>query len=372
MVDVGKVLVVGGGICGMSCAIQLANSGLQIDLIDLDPQWRVYGAGITITGPTFRALKEIGLIGEVIEKGFACDGAKTRTRDGALIAEVNMPGLAAGIPYGGGIMRPVLHEILARATKGAGVAVRLGLTIDHVADLGSSVDVVFSDGTADSYGLVVGADGINSKMRQLLFPDAPEPHFTGQGAWRVLAPRPPAVDMIETFLSPGIKAGVTPISDKQLYMFALSPETEDVIPPEDQAGRLKEVLEGFGGLIGDIRDHLGPESSIVYRPLKTVMMPAPWYRGRVVLVGDAVHATTPHLASGAGCAVEDAVVLAMELQARDRVEAALAAFMERRFERCHQIVKRSVDLGRMELAGAPGEEQARAYSEANDLLVMPI
>ena len=285
MVDVGKVLVVGGGICGMSCAIQLANSGLQIDLIDLDPQWRVYGAGITITGPTFRALKEIGLIGEVIEKGFACDGAKTRTRDGALIAEVNMPGLAAGIPYGGGIMRPVLHEILARATKGAGVAVRLGLTIDHVADLGSSVDVVFSDGTADSYGLVVGADGINSKMRQLLFPDAPEPHFTGQGAWRVLAPRPPAVDMIETFLSPGIKAGVTPISDKQLYMFALSPETEDVIPPEDQAGRLKEVLEGFGGLIGDIRDHLGPESSIVYRPLKTVMMPAPWYRGRVVLVG---------------------------------------------------------------------------------------
>lgn len=373
MVGLKKILIVGGGIAGMSCAIQLAKGGFHIDLIDLDPQWRVYGAGITITGPTLRALKELGVVEEVISAGGSYRGARSRTDSGMVIEEMTMPGLAKDIPYGGGIMRPALHDILARRIKLAGVIVRLGSTVDFLEDLGSSVNVVFSDGTEGRYDLVVGADGISSRTRRLIFPDAPEPKFTGQGAWRTLAPRPPGLDMIEIYLGNPIKAGITPVSADGVYMFTLSPEAEnDNIQQEEQVARLRNILANFGGLIGDIRDRLGPESVIVYRPLKTIFMPAPWYKGRVVLIGDAVHAMTPHLASGAGCAIEDAIVLAHELQAVDNLEAALAFFMTRRFERCRDIFETSIKIGEMELAGASGETLSHIYGEANKRLVIPI
>ena len=80
-------------------------------------------------------------------------------------------------------------------------------------------------------------------------------------------------------------------------------------------------------------------------------MPAPWHRGRVALIGDAVHATTPHMASGAGLAVEDGLVLAEELAAADNVEAGLTAFAARRMERARMVVENSVKVGEIEMTG---------------------
>lgn len=368
-----KVLIVGGGIAGMSCAIELAKLGADITLIDLDPNWRVYGAGITITGPTFRAFRQIGIMEEVIAHGFACKGARTRTSQGDLLAEVVEIGLEPGVPYGGGILRPLLHHILSERVKAAGVTIRLGLTLDSITSSSDGVEVVLSDGTAGAFDLVVGADGINSKTRALIRPHGPAPRFTGQGAWRVLAPRPPDLDMIEMYLGPAIKTGVTPVSRQELYMFVLTPEIQgEIIDPAEQSARLRNALEGFGGLIGQIRDTLDVHSPIVYRPLEALLVPLPWNEGRVILIGDAAHSTTPHLASGAGCAVEDSVVLAEELRGRADIDEALAAFSARRFERCRDVVETSIRLGEMELSGAPGEDQGRVYAEANRRLAATI
>ena len=78
-------------------------------------------------------------------------------------------------------------------------------------------------------------------------------------------------------------------------------------------------------------------------------MPAPWYRGRILLIGDAAHATTPHIAYGAGMAIEDSVVLADELRRNGTVEAALEAFMRRRFDRCRLVVETSWQLSEWEV-----------------------
>jgi 2-polyprenyl-6-methoxyphenol hydroxylase-like FAD-dependent oxidoreductase len=368
-----KVLIVGGGIAGMCSAIELAKLDADVTLIDLDPNWRVYGTGITITGPTYRAFREIGLMEEVIAKGFACRGARTRTHEGVLLAEVVEMGLAPGIPYGGGILRPLLHNILSDRVRQADVKVKLGVTVDVLQTHGDEVDVVMSDGTSAHYDLVIGADGINSKTRALLLPDAPTPRFTGQGAWRMTAPRPADLDMIEMYLGQSVKTGVTPVSQDECYMFVLTRDAGgEIIEPAEQPDRLRQALVGFGGLIGEIRDTLGPDSPIVYRPLQVVLVDKPWHRGRVALIGDAVHSTTPHLASGAGCAVEDAVVLAQELKTRSSIGEALDAFSARRFERCRDIVESSIQLGEMELAGAPGEEQGRLYAEATGRLAAEI
>jgi 2-polyprenyl-6-methoxyphenol hydroxylase-like FAD-dependent oxidoreductase len=368
-----KILIVGGGIGGMCCAVQLAKAGLDVTLVDIDPNWRVYGTGITITGPTFRALREIGVMEQVIARGFPGRGSRARTQSGILFKEVISVGLEPGVPDGGGILRPALHQILSDKTVAMGVRVRLGLTVERMSSNPREAVVGFSDQSEEHFDLVIGADGINSKVRSLVFPDTPAPRFTGQGAWRVLAPRPPEVDMIEMYLGGTVKAGVTPVSQNQLYMFTLSRETAGAfIAPAAQPGRLREVLAGFGGLIGEIRDSLSAESPIVYRPLHIVLLPPPWHRGRVVLVGDAVHATTPHLASGAGCAVEDALVLAQEITRHAVLEDALVAYTHRRFERCRDVVETSAKLGEMELAGAAGELQARVYSEAMMRLTAPI
>lgn len=355
----------------MSAAIALAGRGHRVELIDADPQWRSYGAGITVQATMFRALRSLGVADEVAAAGFPCRGARTRTADGTIIGELAAKKLEPGLPDGGGIMRPLLHEILARRTRGLAVEVHLGVTAQRFDEHQDGIRARFTDGRESSYDVVVGADGIFSSLRQKLFPEAPKPQFTGQGAFRTLAPRPADLDVIDIYLGQ-VKAGVTPVSQQQLYMFTLSPEKSDVhLSATRQVERLREVLAGFGGLIGRIRDTLGPDSPIVYRPLQSLMLGKPWHRGRFILIGDAVHATTPQLASGAAAAVEDGVLLAEYLSGGQPIEKSLVDFTERRFERCRDIVESSVLLGKLELAAAPGEEQGRVYAEALERLAAP-
>ena len=109
-----------------------------------------------------------------------------------------------------------------------------------------------------------------------------------------------------------------------------------------------------------------------YRPLEVLLHPAPWHRGHVVLIGDAAHATTPHLASGAGMAIEDGIVLAEELQSQPTLEQALRNFMARRFERCRLVIENSVRLGQIEMTHGSPVEHTRLMSEALGALRQPI
>ena len=123
-----RVLVIGGGIGGMAAAISLRKQGHAVDLVELDPNWQVAGAGITISGPTLRAFAALGIVDDVIRQGFCADGVRLCDADGNLLTELPTPRLAgADIPGGGGILRPVLARILSQATLASGAAVRLGV-----------------------------------------------------------------------------------------------------------------------------------------------------------------------------------------------------------------------------------------------------
>lgn len=348
------MLIVGGGIGGMSAAIQFRRRGIAVDLIDLDPDWRVYGAGITITGPTLRAFRRLGLLDRIKAEGAVTNGTRLRHFSGAIITEMDEPVLEEGLPATGGILRPVLHRIMSQEVRDLGTVIRLGVTVDRIAQDGRQVDVTFSDSGKGRYDLVVGADGIYSRLRGLLFSDPVQPRYTGQCSWRILAPRPAGFDKGELYLEHANMAGITACSPSQVYAFVLNGDpVKTRVEPGDQAARLAELLTDFGGNIAPIRDNIGADSAIVYRPLESALQPKPWHSGRVVLIGDAAHATTPHLASGAGIAVEDALVLDEELQKHaPNVEKALASFDERRFERCRFVVETSVAIGDLQIAGA--------------------
>jgi 2-polyprenyl-6-methoxyphenol hydroxylase-like FAD-dependent oxidoreductase len=185
--------------------------------------------------------------------------------------------------------------------------------------------------------------------------------------------RPDEIDCAHVYVGGPVKAGITPVSQAEMYLFLLQHVPDNPRMPEERfPGLLAEQLRGFGGALGDIRDTLGPASRINYRPLERLLLPPPWHRGRAVLIGDAAHATTPHLASGAGLAVEDGLVLADFLSSDLALDDALAQFTARRYDRCRMVVENSVRLGELEMGRAAGEEHAALQTSSMLALNAPI
>ncbi len=344
----------------MATAISLAERGVAVDLIDLDPQWRVYGAGITITGPTLRAYRRLGLLEPIKQAGAITTKTRLFRFDGTHIKDLDEPVIEEGLPATGGIMRPVLHRIMQGRVRELDIPVRLGLTVSVLKDTPGGVDVTFSDGSSGRYDLVVGADSVASGVRELAFAHMAPARPTGQGCWRISIRRPPGLVDGEFFLGHDNPCGITPCSPDSVYMWMLTRhvERETFMTDEELFATLKEQLADFGGNAGWIRDTMTREDWINYRPLAAALQPRPWYMGRIVLVGDAVHATTPHLASGAGMAVESGIVLGEELARAATAEEALQAYEDRRFDRCRDVIESSIGIGELQLNHRPPEEHA--------------
>jgi 2-polyprenyl-6-methoxyphenol hydroxylase-like FAD-dependent oxidoreductase len=356
--QIDKVLIVGGGIAGMAAAIRFREQGIAVDLIDLDPEWRVYGAGITITGPTLRAYKRLGLIEAIKAQGAITNGSRIFRFDGVHLRDLDEPALEEGLPATGGIMRPVLHKIMQERVKELDTSIRLGLTVSTLENEDEGVNVTFSDGSSGRYDLVVGADSINSGVRAIAFPHMGEAVHTGQGCWRISIARPPMLERGEMYFGHTFPAGITPCAKDKVYLWMLTPHVrrEKHFDEAELFENMKANLGPFGNSAGWIRDNMKPTDWINYRPLFAILQPTPWNVGRIVLLGDAVHATTPHLASGAGIAVESALVLADELAINDTVEAGLTAYQDRRYERCRDVVETSIAVGKLQLEGGSPDQ----------------
>ena len=180
------------------------------------------------------------------------------------------------------------------------------------------------------------------------------------------------MDRAEIYFGGPTKLGMSPISQQQMYVFALEHVPGNPwFAPEEYVGHLDALMAPFGGNVPVVRAALGADSQIVYRPLEWLLLPDPWYTGRVVLIGDAAHATTPHMASGAGLAVEDGLVLAEELTKSADAAVALRSFMGRRFERARVVVETSVRVGELEMAGGDRALQTTALTSATQALAQP-
>jgi 2-polyprenyl-6-methoxyphenol hydroxylase-like FAD-dependent oxidoreductase len=372
---VAKVLIIGGGFSGMAAAIELRKRGLDVDLVEIDPGWRSYGAGISLGGATMRALVQLGVIDAFLAEGAASDGVELFIPSGQKVAELPTPRLAGPtVPGNGAIMRPALARILADATRASGANVRLGCTFTTIVQDAGGVDVAFSDGSAGRYDLVIGADGLYSKVRETVFPDAPRPQYSGQGVWRAVLPRLEGVNGTMMWMGPKVKPGLNPVSKDEMYLFVTEDRaSNDYIDPAGFLEHLKALLAPFPApLLQRVREQLNDGSHIIYRPLESLLMPTPWYKGRVVLIGDTVHATTPHMASGACIGIEDALVLAEEIGRAGSVDQALDRYLARRWERCRMVVRNSSRLGEIEIAGGDKEEHGRIMRETLMALAAPI
>jgi 2-polyprenyl-6-methoxyphenol hydroxylase-like FAD-dependent oxidoreductase len=371
-----KILVIGGGFSGMSAAIALRRGGHEVDLVEIDPGWRSYGAGISLGGATLRAFRTLGILDAFLQHGHAADGVDIHLPTGQKIATLPTPRVAGpDVPGGGAVMRPVLARILAEATRASGTHVHLGCTFTSIEQDAEGVEVAFTDGRRGRYDLVIGADGLYSKVREAVFPDAPAPAYVGQAVWRAVLPRPAEIETATMWIGPRIKAGVNPVSKEEMYLFVTEDrEVNERVDSARFAPMLRGLLEGFAApVVQRMREQLSDAAaSIVYRPLEALLVPLPWHEGRVQLIGDAVHATTPHLASGACIGIEDAIVLAEELQRHGDAATACDAFEARRWERCRMVVENSGRLCEIETHGGDKQEHQRIMRESLMALAQPI
>lgn len=367
------ILVVGGGVGGISTAIALKRSGATVELIDIKTDWGMIGAGLTLTGPTLRAFRDLGVLDAIAERAYVGNGIRVCDTQGKVLHELDTPMKGSeDVPGSGGIQRPVLHEILEQRLRAEGVPVTLGLSVTALDQVDGGVDVTFTDGRRKRYDLVIGSDGVGSLVRRMIIPDSPAPAYTGQNSWRVSVPRPAHVDRRHYFLGGPHKVGFTPVSKDEMYLFLLEVGPKIFREESGLHVPMAELLASYGGPVAEIRDAMNADSKIVFRPLEGFFLPAPWYRGRVLLVGDSAHPTTPQLASGAGMAVEDALVLEDELLKTDDIDAALVSYMTRREARCRLIVESSMTIGRLEQARAPISEQTAVVERALNKLQEPI
>lgn len=376
MAAVNRVLVIGGGFSGMSTAIKMRRHGIQVDLVEIDPEWCELGAGITINGASMRALENLELYQQVVEQGCVTDGVAIHLAHGPLVMELPTPSpVGSSVGGSGGIFRPTLARIMSTATLDSGVNVRLGCTYTEMIQSEEDVTVRFTDGTTQSYDLVVGADGVHSKIRKEFFPEVPDPEYIGQGVWRAIMPRPAEINRVTMWLGDHLKLGVNPVSDTHMYMFITEDRpTKEHIDKASWPQIFAGLMENFPNPIVEalVPHAFAEDANIDYRPLANLLVKTPWNKGRLVMIGDTVAATTPHLASGAGIGIESGIVLADELAANDDLQMAFDKFHERRWERCRMVVENSERLCHIEIHGGDKAEHSKIMGQSLMALSQPI
>ena len=376
MTAVRNALVVGGGFSGMAAAIRMKRAGIDVDLLEIDAAWCPLGAGITVNGPTLRALETLGVYERFKAEGWVSSGFDIHTQQGHHVGTMPTPPVVGSdVSGGGGIMRPVLARILAEATRAAGVNVILGHTWTDLMLQGDQVQVELDNGESRHYDLVVAADGVHSQLRARFMPEIGPLQYLGQGVWRAVCPRPEDIVRPAMWLGSHIKAGVNPCSTTHMYLFITEDRpTKEHIDPATWPTVMQGLLAPFQSpVLQALIPHMEkPEAAIDYRPLANLLVPTPWNRGRVVFIGDTVAATTPHLASGAGMGIESGIVLGEELERHGDLRAALDAFHGRRYERCRLVVKNSERLCRIEIEGGDKAEHAQIMRDSLTSLAQPI
>ena len=361
MPSVRNVLIVGGGAAGCAAAILFARDGAAVDLIEIKPDLSALGSGITVQGNALRVLRQLGVWDEVAAAGYAFSTLGLRAPDGTLLVEMEDARTGGpDLPATVGMYRPALARILTDAAAAAGTKLRYATTVQSLTQDSEGVDVTFSDGTSSRYDLVVGADGVRSEVRSLLGIEL-ETKPTGMGIWRVFTSRPASVTRTDLYYHGACYiAGYCPTADDSLYAYLVEDAQDRTgLTSVEKLEVMRELASHYHGPWDDIRAVMTDPDRTNYTWFESHLLPPPWNRGRVVLIGDAVHTCPPTIAQGAAMALEDAAVLADVLLAADSLDQpAFDAFTTRRYDRVKTVVEESVQLGQWMLDGVEGNVPA--------------
>jgi 2-polyprenyl-6-methoxyphenol hydroxylase-like FAD-dependent oxidoreductase len=318
------VLIAGAGIAGLALAraLRLRGSTHEVEVVERAGDRDLSGAGLYLPGNAVRALAELGLGDAVAGRAHPIRRQRFLDRGGRLIKEIDVEGYWAGVGGCLAIERAALHELLLEAA--AEVPIRFGTSVTGL-ETGDTPRVTLSDGSSESYELVVGADGVHSSVRALAL-GGPAARYVGQASWRFVAQGFPDGDDWCVRIGRGRAFLTVPLGAGAVYCYA-DVNTDD--PAGVEAGDWRGSFSDFAAPVPGL---LEQAADAYYAPIEEVAPPA-WTAPGVVLVGDAAHASSPNMAQGAAMAVEDALVLSGLLTDERALADALRAYEGRRRER---------------------------------------
>lgn len=371
--SVRNVLVVGGGFTGLTTAIALAQRAVSVTLVDKNTAWARVGHGLTIQGNALRVFAEIGVIDEVLAVGEPENEVTLFFADGRVMAPLQTPRTGGDdLPATIGALRPDLHEILVAKAESLGVEIRLGRELTSYETDADSATSVLSDGTRESWDAIVIAEGIKSPTRPklgIVEDRAP----SGLGIWRAVTDRKPGMNggIAFPFEDDGgaYKVGYTPVSDTQCYIFVLC-RPQRVDNGLEGWQEAKRLMANFHGDFDFLRESITADTFLNFQEIEWIFVDRPWHDGRVIALGEAVHAVPPLIAQGAAQCLEDALLFAEHVTADGDWDEQLEEFYARRIPRIKGVVDASMQLAEWEQhPGTPGADPGRVMGQALAALV---
>jgi 2-polyprenyl-6-methoxyphenol hydroxylase-like FAD-dependent oxidoreductase len=350
-----EVTIIGGGIAGPVTALALHKAGIRATVYESYPSTADgLGGTIALAPNGMPALEIVGVADAVL-----ADAEPAHRQVMAVGAKrVAMPALTGVEPYRV-VRRSDLYRILHERATAEGVTIEHGRRLVEAHEKGDRVTAVFADGSAVTADVLVGADGVQSTVRRLIDPDAPGPRYTGMLAFE-------GVSAIEVPEEPGTMTFAFGKRGYYIYWPALGggttfgvnvPHPRPLTIKETRAVPSREWMATLLGVYGedtpggDLLRNLPPEKLQANGALY-IMPPVPnWYRGRLVLVGDAVHAPSNSSGQGASLAIESAIELARCLRDLPDVSEAFATYERSRRARVERIAARAAKINHTKAPG---------------------
>jgi|tagenome__1003787_1003787.scaffolds.fasta_scaffold20882844_2 2-polyprenyl-6-methoxyphenol hydroxylase-like FAD-dependent oxidoreductase len=333
MRDQPRVLIVGAGIAGLGLAAALERVGIAPVVVEVQKASLSRGLALMLTSNVSVALRRLRLDRLLTGHGIALERIIHTDPSGTVLETHDLGPANTRYAPNIGITRDALITALSSAAR---AQIRYETTVVAVAGACAEPEVAFSDGTSARFDLVVGADGIDSAVRKIIYPHI-EPAYRSFGAWRTVMSSAECDPVFRLSTTQGCFLGSFPVAPNVIYAFLLAHHPEvPALSHDERLARLKELSGQFRGNVAPLIQQQKDPGRVIFVPVREVQTPS-YSRGRVLLIGDAAHAFSPLLAQGAAMAIEDAVALAELLGERSDIADVPRLYDSRRRPRVETI-----------------------------------
>ena len=341
-----KVIIIGAGVGGLCAAIALQQHGFEVKVYEKVKKLGEVGAGLTLWSNALHVLRALNVADAVIAAGSKLQRSQIRADNGETLFDARTDEMEA--KYGEPVIaihRAALHEILINALKPD--TLRLDMTCAKFKQDEKKATVYFENGESDSADVLIGADGIYSVVRKQMFPEI-ELRYSGYTAWRgvVETENETALGLTSESWGRGARFGIVRVDRKRVYWFATRNQSmSEQATGEQKKSKLLGIFNKWHKPIDHLLDAT-PAAIILQNDICDIVPFPSWTKGRVTLLGDAAHPTTPNMGQGACMAMESAYVLARALNEEPDYKSMLKRYENERNERTAWITNTSWSIGK--------------------------